>query len=254
MARVALEMSKGRQSQVWPAAIEKLKIRWTTDSNALEGSSLTFGDTLFFLQEGLTVKGKPFKDYLDARNHADAVEMLFDVVADGRPVSVGLVKEINALLMSGVRETPAVDGQGRRVMKPTTPGEFKIAPNHVLRPDGEVHLYVEPLQVPGQMEQMCQWVDEMEGGTHPVIIAAIIHFNMVRIHPFDDGNGRGARILMNLILMKAGFPPAVIRNERREEYFNALRIADQADLSPFITFVAKSVADTQDQLLEDLKG
>jgi len=83
-------------------------------------------------------------------------------------------------------------------------------------------------------------------------VAAIAHYNMVRIHSFDDGNGRGARILMNLVLIKKGFPPAVIRNEQRRQYLDALRNGDQGDLVPFIELVATSLIDIQKVIIKDL--
>lgn len=249
-----IQVGRAAQPVVWQAALAKLKVRWTTDSNAIEGSQLSYGDTLFFLQEGLTQKGRSFKDYLAARNHSEAIEILFDAVADRRPVSTSLLKEINALIMLGVTETAAIDGEGRRVMKPARPGEFKAEANHVLLPDGGIHFYVDPLQVSGQMERLCDWIVQQEGKLHPAIVAAVAHYNMVRIHPFDDGNGRGARILMNLILMKAGYVPAVIENKDREDYLDAIRRADKGDLSAFVFFIAEAVARTEASLLDDLDG
>lgn len=79
---------------------------------------------------------------------------------------------------------------------------------------------------------------------HPVIVAAIAHYNLTRIHPFDDGNGRGARLFMNLILMKKGFPPAIIKNEHRRKYIEALSKADSGDIKGFIMFIAESCVDT----------
>ena len=247
-----IRQARESNGERWIAALQKLKIRWTTDSNAIEGSRLTYGDTLFFLTEGLTVKGKPFKDFLDARNHADAIDMLFDIVAERRPVTTRFLKEINALLLSGVKETPAMDAQGRQIMKPAHPGEFKTAPNHVLLPDGDMHFYVDPLHVMEQVEKLCAWISDQEGKLHPAVVAAIAHYNMVRIHPFDDGNGRGARILMNLILMTAGHIPAVIEDENREDYLEAIRTADKGDIQAFISFVLDAIIKTEQDLLGDL--
>jgi Fic family protein len=86
----------------WQAVTEKLKMEWTYDSNAIEGSTLTLGETIFFLREGLTVEGKPLKDFVDARNHAEAIDFLQDVIRNKRPISEGLIKEINAMLLKGI--------------------------------------------------------------------------------------------------------------------------------------------------------
>lgn len=248
-----LEELKRLHPDFWPMVTKKLRIRWISDSNALEGSTLTFADTLFFLEEGLTVEGKPLKDFLDARNHADAIDFLMDVIGDKRPITPGLMKEINALLMSGVKSTPAIDQHGQKMEKAATPGDYKQLPNHVLQADGTIHRYVDPLHVAAEMEKLIRWVNAETGKRDPIIVAAIAHYNFVRIHPFDDGNGRGARILMNLILMKAGYIPAVVRNEERRLYIDALRAADHGELIAFIYVVAHAVADTLISVIEDLQ-
>lgn len=252
--RNQIDAARAARPDLWPVVEEKLKVAWTCDSNAIEGSSLSFGDTLFFLKEGLTVQGKPLKDFLDARNHADAIEFLFDVVAARRDITEGVLKEINALLLSGVKGTPALDNHGSKVEKPATPGEYKRLPNHVLQPDGSIHHYVEPIHVATEMAALCRWIADAEGTRHPGVIAAVAHYNMVRIHPFDDGNGRGARILMNLILLKAGFPPAVVKNEDRAAYLDALRQADAGVFEPFAQFVLSAVTATEESILGDLGG
>lgn len=236
----------------WNVIQQKLRAEWTFDSNAIEGSTLTLGETIFFLQEGLTVEGKPLKDFLDARNHAEAIDMLFDVVAQKRGITESLIKEINALLLVGVTSTPAMDTQGRRVQKPATPGQYKSQPNHVLQQDGSIHHYVEPLQVPQEMQQLCDWVNDNTNQLQAVIVAGIAHYNMVRIHPFDDGNGRGARILMNLILLMQGYTPVIVRNAKRRIYLQALASADNGDLEPFLNFIADSMLETQQMILAEL--
>ena len=92
----------------------------------IEGSSLTRGETLFFLKEGLTVEGKPLKDFLDARNHAEAIDWLYETIRENRPVTPGLVKKINALLLFGIKDTPAMDESGRKIRKPANSGKSKI--------------------------------------------------------------------------------------------------------------------------------
>jgi len=245
-----IEAQKPLQPELWATIQQKLRVDWTYDSNAIEGSTLTRAETLFFLQEGLTVEGKPFKDFLDARNHAEAIDFLYQVIRDERPITQGLIKEINALLLSGVNYTDAVSETGEKVKKPATPGQYKRLPNHVLQADGTIHHYTEPLQVVDEMERLCQWIQDQLATQHPLITAAAAHYNMVRIHPFDDGNGRGARILMNLILIKKAYPPAIMEEQR--QYFVTLSQADKGFLPPFFVFVAKSLIKTQQSILENL--
>lgn len=165
-------------------------------------STLTKGETYFFLREGLTVEGKPFKDFWDARNHAEAIDYLYAIIKDERPLTPGLMKEFNKLIMSGVTHTEAMEATGQKVQKPATPGEYKRLPNHVLQADGTIHRHTEPLHVPSEMEELFKWIEESLAIKHAVVVSAIAHYNFVRIHPFEDGNGRGARLLMNLLLIK----------------------------------------------------
>ena len=251
--KIQIDSKRPMRPDIWETIQKKLKIDWTYDSNAIEGSTLTRGETAFFLQEGLTVEGKPLKDFLDARNHAEAIDWLYQVISSERPISEGLIKEINSLLLAGVKHTPAQDQFGNQTKKPVTAGQYKQLPNHVLQADGTIHYYTDPLQVPGEMQGLCEWLNSNINNLNPVLAGAVSHYNMVRIHPFDDGNGRGARILMNLVLMKQGFPPAIVKIEQRRAYLESLAQADQGNLSPFIELVAKSLIQTQKSIMEDLK-
>jgi Fic family protein len=254
--RSRIDALKSVRPDIWPTIQEKLRIFWTADSNAIEGSSLTRAETAFFLREGLTVEGKPLKDFLDARNHAEAIDYLSDVISTRRSITPHFLKEINAILLKGIEWTPAINEHGHPVRKRARPGEYKKQPNHVLQFDGNIHYYLDPLQVPGAIEHLCAQLDEAEQSKthHPIIVAALSHYEFVRIHPFDDGNGRGARLLMNLILMKAGYPPAVITTEQRRAYLAAIRAADDGDRSRFCTFIADTLHATEKLVSHDLGG
>lgn len=231
----------------------KLKLHWTYNSNAIEGSTLSLGDTIFFLEHGLTVGGKPFKDFLDAKNHADALDYFYEVVTDKREITPYLSKEINAMLLLGIKDVPAIDLNGMATRKPITPGKYKTLSNHVIQLDGTIHKYVDPLHTDSEMDELFNWVRSAINIKHPVVTAAVAHYNMVRIHPFDDGNGRGARILMNLILMKKGYPPAILKLEDRKNYIEALNNADKGDIASFVALVAKSLLETEKMIFEEIE-
>lgn len=229
---------------------EKLRFLWTYHSNAIEGSKLSLGDTIFFLQEGLTVGGKRLKDFLDATNHSEAIDYLRDVIQQERRIDCHLLRSINALLLKGIDTIPAIDKQGKPFQKVLKAGQYKTDPNYVVQPDGSIHKYVEPHLVKEQLTTLCQWVNQSQ--EQPVVIASVAHYNFVRIHPFQDGNGRGARLLMNLILMQHGHTPAIIEIEQREAYLGALKKADNADLTAFIELVAASTHQTQTNILSEI--
>lgn len=249
-----IDLYKPLREDLWATVQDKIMVDWTYHSNAIEGSTLTRGETGFFLQYGLTVKGKPLKDFLDARNHSDAIQFLFEVIKNERSIGTSLIKEFNALLLSGVNFTKAINQFGDPVKKPAHPGQYKIEPNHVQQPDGTIHYYAEPIDVPAQIDMLCSWINKNLDILHPVIVGAISHFNFVRIHPFDDGNGRGARILMNTILMKKGYPPIVIKNENRQDYIESLIEADKGNINPFIEFIAQSLIETEELIIHELRN
>lgn len=250
--RQRIDAKKNQDESLWDTIVDRLRTDWTYHSNGIEGSTLTRGQTHFFLSEGLTAQGKPFKDFLDAQNHAEAIDMLFDVVANKLPISESFIKEVNALILRGVEFTPAKNARGQLVNKKATPGEYKQLPNHVQQPDGTVHFYVEPIHVRDQMQALVAWIISSMETMHPIHVAAVAHYNMVRIHPFDDGNGRGARILMNLILLHKGYFPAVVLLETKPDYLEALTQADKGNLVPFVSFVADTVIATKESVLEVL--
>lgn len=104
------------------------------------------------------------------------------------------------------------------------------------------------------IEALFQWIQESLPHKHALIVAAVAHYNLVRIHLFDEGNGRGARLLMNLILIKQHYAPAIIRTEQRRAYLESLNLADKGNLEPFTELVARSLLNTQQMILEEFDG
>lgn len=247
-----IDQQKNKNPNLWTTILQKLKVDWTYNSNSIEGSTLSRGDTHFFLTEGLTIEGKPFKDFLDAKNHIEAIDYLYEIVSSKRPISEGLIKELNALILSGITYTKAQDAEGNPTRKRATAGEYKKQPNHVLLPNGKIHRYVEPIHVQSQMQELVEWIEKNKEHLHPIFVASIVHYNLVRIHAFDDGNGRGARIIMNLILMNQGFFPAVIKTEKKRKYLAVLHEADEGEIEPFVSFVASELIETLEEVVKNL--
>lgn len=213
---------------------KKFKIDWTYNSNAIEGNTFSKQETAFFLQYGLTSKGKTLKEYLEIQNHAQAIDWLKGIIKRNRPITESLIKELHALLLKGI-DFIWVGPPDERIEKKITPGKYKSRPNHVITLDGEIHKYCEPLKVPDEMEKLINFINNSR--LHPIEIAAQAHYKLVAIHPFADANGRLARLLMNLLLMKEGFVPVIIRNEEREDYYKALMRADNGILTDFINLI-----------------
>lgn len=231
---------------------EKLRLEWTYNSNAIEGNSLTLKETAFFLREGLTVEGKPLKDFLEAKNHIEAIGFVENIIKEKRDITESFMKELNALLLKNIDLIKRQNEQGQIFEHRIYPGEYKKQPNYVLTLSGEIHSYIDPLKVSDEMQSLIKWYNETD--LHPAELSAEFHYRFVAIHPFDDCNGRESRLLMNLILMKNGYLPAIILVEERRKYLEALEKADSGDLSDFKNFVAEKILLTMNIVLDIIKS
>ena len=236
-------------------AMQRLRLEWTYHSNAIEGNSLTYGETRALLMHGVTAQGKPLKDHLDIRRHGETINYVETLIRSEEPVRVDLVKEIHHRLMGEEYEITAETPDGEPVKRTVQGGVYKEHPNNVRTETGEVHYYVDPLEVPGRMADLVEWLGGDETREmHPVARAALFHHRFVEIHPFPDGNGRVSRMLMNVLLMRDGYVPAVIRQENRPAYYGALAAADGGDPQLVVAFVADELAETMELYLRAVKG
>ncbi len=215
---------------------EQLEIEMTYNSNAIEGNSLTLRETALVLQEGITIKGKPLKDHLEARDHKEALDFLFTLVDEGRStMSERLIRHLHELV---VRETEAREAGKYRT------GSVLIA--------GAAHVPPDAVDVPARMDMLVRWLRRNDRRMHPVELAAQFHHQLTYIHPFFDGNGRTARLAMNLLLMRRGFPLAIILKHDRKKYYRVLQHADAGRSDPLLLFVAQAVERSLDLYLRTL--
>ncbi len=239
--------------------MQKFRLDWTYHSNAIEGNSLTFGETRAVLLHGITAQGsKPLRDYLDIKGHGDALDALQDFIKHHEPLTEAVLRELHKILLITSYDVYAETSSGQPTKKRVIPGQYKSMPNHVRTSTGEVHYYASPEETPSKMADLMAWyrrelVEKNE--LHPLILAATFHYQFVTIHPFDDGNGRMARLLMNLILMQAGYPPVVIPLNMKNEYLLALEQADaDNELTPFIGLVGQALLKSLDLFLRGARG
>ena len=229
---------------------EKLKIEWTYNSNALEGNSLTLKETNFFIQHGLTSEGKPLKDFLETKNHVEALEFLENIIYKKRDLSESFIKELNALLLKNITSIKRKNKTGQIFKHQISPGEYKKQDNYVLTLSGKIHKYTEPLQVPAEMNNLIKWYQKEKKKMNSIELAAELHWRLVNIHPFDDGNGRTARITMNLVLMRNHYLPVIIPVKKRKTYLECLEKCDQGNYLDFKIFIAKLEIDILKKMLK----
>ncbi len=169
------------------------------------------------------------------RDHEAAIEFLFDFIKEERPLSTSYIKELHQLMTRNQLHAEGRDPAGRRVRIPLLHGDWKLRPNNPTGRDGRVHQYCPPEQVTSEMDRLIE-LHQSHEGVAPEVEAAWLHHRFTQIHPFQDGNGRIARALATLVMLKAGRFPLVVRSATRSEYLDTLEKADEGDLRPLVRF------------------
>ncbi|PAW93780.1 hypothetical protein CKK33_09845 [Mucilaginibacter sp. MD40] len=236
--------------------MQKLRLDWNYNSNAIEGNKLTYGETVAFLMEGITAKGKPLKDHLDIRGHNEAIHFLTELIKDSRGITEADIRALHKMILVERYKVDAQTADGKPTTKWVEIGEYKSMANHVQTSTGEIHYYASPEEVLIKMPELIEWYRQaMENkAIHPVVLAALFHHKFVAIHPFDDGNGRLSRILMNLILMQNGFPPAIVKMDDRKNYYSLLNRADNGDIWPFVEYIVERVQSSMKVYIKAIEG
>ena len=203
-----------------------LKTNFIYNSNAIEGNTLTLKETDIILQYGVTVKGKSLKEHEEVKGQEYAINFLKEIIKRNEPLSLRLIREFHSLVLND-------DIENR--------GKFKQSNNEILEAGFETTPYylVE--------EKLTELIEKYNGNKVDSLVTKVSHFHadFEKIHPFIDENGRTGRLLLNLELMKNGYPITVIRNEEREEYYTALETAQaNADYRLLTEFIEKSIENT----------
>jgi Fic family protein len=222
--------------------MQKFRLDWNYHSNHLEGNSLTYGETKALILFGITALGKPLKDTLEITGHNEAINWVLEMVKGEQPLTENFIRELHSLLLKD-SYNDSKNAEGKIVPRKISARKYKTTPNHVLTKTGEIFYFASPEETPAKMFDLLNWYKEkLEAKEiNTIFLAAEFHYKFIRIHPFDDGNGRTARILMNFILMQFGFPPVIIRTEDKANYFAALQLADAGNIEPFITYIAQNL-------------
>jgi Fic family protein len=203
---------------------EDLILRWTYNSNAIEGNTLSLKETKVVL-EGITIGGKTLSEHFEAINHREAIYFVEELVKNKESLSEWQIKSIHQLILRNIDDDNA--GRYRKT-------------NVII--SGADHVPPDVVHLNSEMQAFIEWYQKEAQSLHPVERAARVHADFVKIHPFADGNGRTLRLLMNLELMKDGFPPAILPVEKRLEYYEALDTAHtQNNYEPFLVLIADIV-------------
>lgn len=230
------ELRPSTTEQLPPDLQRTYDIELTYSSNAIEGNTLTLGETADLIEHGITVGGKSIKDHMEAVDHFDALQWTRTVATRPEPLDENVVTELH-----------------RRIVARSRPDIAGFYSRHARRVVGSPMVFPNPMKVPTLMERL--GADLARADDKPAT-AFDMHYRLVTIHPFDDGNGRTARLLMNLLLIRGGYVPVPVRPEDREEYRETLKIAQlaQDDAAPaFQSFMHRRLATALQQYVHDLR-
>ncbi|MDR1211387.1 MAG: Fic family protein [Spirochaetaceae bacterium] len=203
---------------------EQFTLEWTYNSNAIEGNTLSPRETDLVINRGLTIGNKTLQEHFEAVNHKQSIQFVYDFVKKKKELDEALVLEIHKIILKNISDADA--GQYRNV-------------NVMIR--GAVHLPPSAVKIPALMAEFFAWYYEKKSKLSAVELAAWVHYKLVYIHPFIDGNGRTSRLIMNLILLQNGYPPAVILHIDRRKYYQVLQEADREHYTNYFNFIGRSV-------------
>ncbi len=221
---------------------EVFDTEYTYESNRIEGNTLTLMETDLVINKGMTVTGKNMQEHLEAVNHKHAIEYIRDIVNDNNDLTDYTLRKLHSIVLAGIDYKNAGTWRTERV---------RIA--------GSRHICPNPIKIPQLMGDFFTYYEANKNTLHPVILAANMHEKLVTIHPFIDGNGRTARLLMNMILLQQGYPITIIsaENNARADYYKALesaQISANQDNTEFVKLVALCVKKWLIIYLELLSG
>ena len=236
--------------------MQKFRMDWNYHSNRLEGNALTCEETTALLLFGLSADGKPLRDHVAMQSHQLAVAQVEAWAHEGVLLTEPMVRELHALLYP-VKDAPYrqsdPDGVARQEFGP---GQYKTQPRHGNTVTGEQFGFTDPKDTLTQMDDLLGWYREKATSRHlnPVSLAAEMHYRFTRIHPFAVGNGPMARLLMNFVLLRFGFPPVIIEADDRMNYLSALQQADSGLIEMFVVYIAERLNESLDRMIRAVRG
>ncbi len=246
-------MSKENEDRLW----KKIRLDWNYNSNHIEGNTLTYGETKLLLLFDKITGDHEAREIEEMKGHDVALHIIREMAEDKeRPLTESFIKELNKIILVKPFWKEAITPDGQPTRRLIDIGDYKKFPNSVRLQNGEIFPYADPIDVHAKMETLMAFYrkDENKIETHPVALAALFHYDFVRIHPFDDGNGRVSRLLMNYILMKKGYPPVIIQSKDKSNYLFALNKADAGDNGAFVKYIGDQLVKSLEISIKAAKG
>lgn len=234
-----LPMKPEYEARLW----EKFRLEWNFASNHIEGNTLTYQETELLLKfDQLPTEPHTLREVEEMKAHDVAVALVQQWAADPtRELTEADIRALNETILVRPFWKDALTPDGQSTRRLISVGEYKEHSNSVRLPNGDMFHYSAPGDVPREMGELMDWYRTEGQELHPAVTAAFLHYRFVRIHPFDDGNGRISRLLLNYHLLRKKLPPVVIKSEDKRNYLFALQKADVGDLDAFCVYVAEQL-------------
>ena len=232
-------LAKGRPlpASVLQKIREGLSLEWTYNSNSIEGNTLSLNETKLILQEGITIKGKSLREHFEAYNHEKAIDYLYSLVNEKYTLRTIDILSLHGLVLRSIED----DFAGR-----IRNGGVRIVGANFTPPNAA--------KVADLLDELILFVNENPLKLNEIVLATIFHHRMVWIHPFFDGNGRTVRLAMNLLLLKTGFPPAIILKNDRKKYYDALNQANNGNYQKLCLQMVQALERSLNIFLNALPG
>lgn len=234
---------------------KKFRLEFNYNSNHLEGNTLTYGETQLLLIFDDTKGNHTMREYEEMKAHDVAYKYIQELALDKeQPLTENIIKNLNEIILVRPFWKEAITSDGQNTRRLIKVGDYKEQPNSVRLQNGEIFEYPSPTDVPILIADLLEWYRNEENNLHPLTLAAMLHYKFVSIHPFDDGNGRVARLLMNNVLLKNNLPPVIIKSKDKENYLRALRVADSDSYEELITYVEEQLIWSLEKSITAAKG
>lgn len=234
---------------------KKIRLEFNYNSNHLEGNTLTYGQTELLLYYNKSSGDVNVSDIEEMKAHDVALSQIEEMALEKeRPLTQSFIKELNKLILVKPFWKDSIDFNGNPSRKKIEIGKYKSEPNSVRLRNNEIHEYASVEATPGLMTDLLDWYHKNEASVHPVQLAALFHYKFVCIHPFDDGNGRVSRLIMNYILLKNSFPPVVIKSDDKHGYLTALQKADTGNQLAIIEYIEQQAIWSLELSIKAAKG
>ena len=236
---------------------KKFRLEFNYNSNHLEGNTLTYSETELLLFFDKTDGSHELRELEEMKAHDVAYKIIQDWAKDiEHPLTETYIKQLNEIILVRPFWKEAITADGQATRRQIKVGQYKEYPNSVRLQNGEMFEYASPTDTPIEMNELIQWYNaEIEKDElHPIALAALLHYKFVLIHPFDDGNGRISRLLMNYVLLKNDLPPIIIKTTEKKKYLNALNQADVGNIEAFVKYIAEQLLWSLELTIKATKG